>query len=129
MKKYFLMAAMACCLSATGANAAEVEGVQLVQVQEKSVFEGKWMTKVTDTPMGDYEFVAEIVKNEDGKLILKMGEFGDVELKVVEEKKITFEFSTSGVDIDCEATLVDDDTIKGSMFAGEFSVTFTRVKE
>lgn len=128
MKKYFLMAAIACCLGTT-VNAAVNEGVQLVQVQEKSVFEGKWMTKVTDTPMGDYEFVAEIVKNDEGKLILKMAEYGEIELKVVDEKKITFEFSTSGVDIDCEANLVDEDTIKGSMFAGEFAVTFTRVKE
>lgn len=124
-----MMAALACCLGTVNAAVVPAENINMVNVQdEDNKFLGKWNMKVVDTPMGDYEMVIEIVKNEEGKILLNTGEFGEVECKQ-DEKKLTFDIDAGGVSVDGVIELVDDDNIKGSMYMGEFTVTMTRVKE
>ncbi|MCF0160405.1 MAG: hypothetical protein HUJ99_06405 [Bacteroidaceae bacterium] len=128
MKKVLLMAAMACCLGMTTANATENENVLTVQVQEKTVFEGKWMMKVLDTPMGDTEMQVEFFakEGEEDKLYMK-SEQGEVAGKL-KDGKLELEMEAEGMLIDMTIEVVDQDNLKGSVM-GMFDLVAKRIKE
>ncbi|MCF0185795.1 MAG: hypothetical protein HUJ98_04830 [Bacteroidaceae bacterium] len=128
MKKVLLMAAMACCLGMTTANATENESVLTVQVQEKTVFEGKWMMKVLDTPMGDTEMQVEFFakEGEEDKLYMK-SEQGEVAGKL-KDGKLELEMEAEGMLIDMTIEVVDQDNLKGSVM-GMFDLVAKRIKE
>ena len=126
MKKIFVLAMMACCLGVSNVSAAQLNDVQTVQVNEKTVFEGKWKMKIPDTPNGDIEMDIDIVAAEDGKLTMKT-ELGDIPC-TVDKDTLKCEFDTSGVTVTFEIKAVDNDNLKGNVM-DMFDLTATRIKE
>lgn len=127
MKKYFMLAALACCLGVNVANAAETVEVKMVQVQEDSPFVGNWKMIVKDTPMGDFELPISIAQNEDGTFTMKAEELGETKGEL-NEGKLIFIIDTQGVSVDIVLESVDADNLKG-MSMGEWPMTATRIKE